>query len=142
MVHHISYDTFGNVTGHTAAVDHLFGYTGKLSDPATGLQNNLHRWYDAEVGRWVSEDPIGFAAGDANLARYGGNGPANDVDPSGLVVETVWDGVNVGVGVGSLGYNLWNGNWGMLVGMLVAWLWTVQHFSCRSFLVAFQRHLN
>lgn len=98
MVHHISYDNFGNVTGQTAAVDHLFGYTGKLSDPATGLQNNLHRWYDAEVGRWLSEDPIGFAAGDANLSRYVGNGPANDVDPSGLVVETVWDGVNVGVG--------------------------------------------
>ena len=28
-----------------AAVDHLFGYTGKLTDPATGLQNGMmQRW--------------------------------------------------------------------------------------------------
>jgi hypothetical protein len=47
VVHHISYDTFGNVTGQAAAVDHLFGYTGRAYDEATGLQNNLHRWYDA-----------------------------------------------------------------------------------------------
>jgi len=33
------------------------------------LQNNLNRWYDAPVGRWLSEDPIGFAGGDGNLYR-------------------------------------------------------------------------
>ncbi len=62
------YDSFGNVTSETAAaVDHLFGYTGRAFDDETGLQNNLHRWYDPVTGRWASEDPIGFAAGDANL---------------------------------------------------------------------------
>jgi hypothetical protein len=30
-------------------------------------------------------DPLGFAAGDANLYRYVGNDPINDVDPSGLI---------------------------------------------------------
>ena len=79
------YDSFGNVTSETAAaVDHLFGYTGRAFDDETGLQNNLHRWYDPVVGRWASEDPIGFAAGDANLYRYVGNGPTNGVDPTGL----------------------------------------------------------
>ncbi|REJ64954.1 MAG: RHS repeat-associated core domain-containing protein [Planctomycetota bacterium] len=79
------YDSFGNVTSETAAaVDHLFGYTGRAFDDATGLQNNLHRWYDPVTGRWASEDPIGFAAGDANLYRYVGNGPTNGVDPTGL----------------------------------------------------------
>ncbi len=33
----------------------------------------------------LSNDPIGFAAGDANLYRYVGNGPTNATDPSGLV---------------------------------------------------------
>ncbi len=42
-----------------------------------------HRWYDAVVGRWLSEDPIGFAAGDGNLYRYVGNGPVGAVDPTG-----------------------------------------------------------
>jgi hypothetical protein len=32
----------------------------------------------------MSEDPIGFMAGDANLYRYVGNSPVNGVDPSGL----------------------------------------------------------
>lgn len=31
-----------------------------------------------------SQDPIGFAAGDANLYRYVGNSPTNATDPSGL----------------------------------------------------------
>ncbi len=32
----------------------------------------------------MSEDPIGFSAGDVNLNRYVGNSPVNGVDPSGL----------------------------------------------------------
>ncbi len=46
--------------------------------------NSSARWYDPEVGRWLSEDPIGFGAGDANLYRYVGNGVTGDIDPSGL----------------------------------------------------------
>jgi hypothetical protein len=45
----------------------------------------MHRWYDPETGRWISEDPIGFAAGDANLYRYVGNGVTGATDPSGLI---------------------------------------------------------
>jgi RHS repeat-associated protein len=30
------------------------------------LQYNLNRWYDPAIGQWMSEDPIGFAAGNAN----------------------------------------------------------------------------
>ena len=45
--------------------------------------NSSARWYDPEVGRWLSEDPIGFEAGDANLYRYVGNGVTGTTDPSG-----------------------------------------------------------
>ena len=95
------YDSFGNVTSETAAaVDHLFGYTGRAFDDETGLQNNLHRWYDPVVGRWASEDPIGFAAGDANLYRYVGNGPTNGVDPTGLEgwMTTAWRSTRAAAG--------------------------------------------
>jgi len=65
---HKSYDAYGNVTAETnAAVDTIFGFTGKALDESTGLQNNWNRWYDASVGRWLSQDPIGFEAGDANV---------------------------------------------------------------------------
>ena len=36
---------------------------------ARGLTNDLYRWLDAGMGRWISQDPIGFAAGNANLYR-------------------------------------------------------------------------
>jgi RHS repeat-associated protein len=69
-------------------VDEAFAYTGRLFDQTTGLQNNLNRWYDASVARWLSEDPIGFAAGDGNLYRYVGNGPTYGVDPEGFETPT------------------------------------------------------
>jgi len=95
---HRDFDSFGNVVdethynasgvevteGQAAYVDESFGYTGRWFDDETGLQYNLFRWYDPTVGRWLSEDPIGFAAGDANLARYVGNMPTTYVDSSGL----------------------------------------------------------
>jgi hypothetical protein len=40
--------------------------------------------YDSAAGRWTTEDPIGFRAGDANLFRFVGNSPTNLTDPSGL----------------------------------------------------------
>lgn len=40
--------------------------------------------YDPNTGRFLSEDPIGFAAGDPNLYRFVGNSPLNFTDPSGL----------------------------------------------------------
>jgi RHS repeat-associated protein len=61
-----------------------FGYTSRPTDETTALQNNLHRWYDPAVGRWISEDPIGFAGGDANLSRYVGNAPTRFIDSDGL----------------------------------------------------------
>ena len=81
---HIYYgDTFGTIAGadyfdesgeliegmepwahpDAVGVDQRFYFTGRMLDTETGLQNNLHRWYDATVGRWLSEDPIGFEGG-------------------------------------------------------------------------------
>ena len=75
-------DAFGNVTSETGAAACLFGYTGKLFDEETGLQNNWNRWYDATVGKWLSEDAIWDGA---NLARYVGNAPLTNTDPTGLI---------------------------------------------------------
>jgi hypothetical protein len=40
--------------------------------------------FDPRIGRWLSQDPIGFQAGDTNLYRYVENDPTNATDPSGL----------------------------------------------------------
>ncbi|WP_162006893.1 RHS repeat protein, partial [Roseimaritima sediminicola] len=105
---HVVYDSFGNrlveqdydasgtaiASSHASAVDTLFGYTGRDWDADVELQNNRARWYDPTTGRWLSQDPIGFAAGDANLYRYVGNGPTTRIDPSGLQEPT--DGPTIG----------------------------------------------
>jgi RHS repeat-associated protein len=85
IANHRRYDSTGKRISETnASVDLVFGYTGKLLDETTGLQNNLNRWLDPATGRWISQDPIGFAAGDANLYRYVGNKVSTLVDPYGL----------------------------------------------------------
>jgi RHS repeat-associated protein len=66
-----------------AGYDLRFGYTGREQDGETGLDYYRARYYDSAVGRFISEDPLGFGAGDGNLTRYVGNSPVNFVDPSG-----------------------------------------------------------
>jgi hypothetical protein len=40
--------------------------------------------YHPGLGRFISQDPIGFDASDPNLYRYVSNNPVNGVDPTGL----------------------------------------------------------
>lgn len=107
---HIVYDAYGNVVSETAAaVDFIYGFTGRERDEESGLNFHRARYLDPATGKWLSHDPIGFAAGDANLYRYVGNGPMNARDPSGLIADTAWDAANVAIGVGSLVYNVSEG---------------------------------
>ncbi len=41
------------------------------------------------MGRFISEDPIGFGGGDENLFAYVGNRPVNTTDPFGLIDPSV-----------------------------------------------------
>jgi RHS repeat-associated protein len=85
VVNNITYDAFGNITLETHPdVNFRFGYTGRELDAETGLYNYRSRYYDPELGEFVSEDTIGFAGGDANLSRYVGNNPLNRIDPFGF----------------------------------------------------------
>ncbi len=42
------------------------------------------RYYDPDLGRFLSPDPLGFAGGDVNLYVYAGNNPLVASDPMGL----------------------------------------------------------
>jgi RHS repeat-associated protein len=66
-------------------------YTGRELDAETGLYFYRSRYYDPSVGRFLSEDPIGFGAQDANLYRYVGNSPTNFIDPMGLQTSMTGD---------------------------------------------------
>jgi RHS repeat-associated protein len=84
IVNHLIYDAYGRlVAQRNPNQTTLFAFTARPFDQATGLQNNLNRWYDPETGRWLSEDPIGFEAADVNLYRYVENIVTTATDPSG-----------------------------------------------------------
>jgi RHS repeat-associated protein len=84
LVEREAYDAYGNTSGSSLT---RYGYTGRERDSATGLMYYRARWYDGQVGRFVSEDPIGFGGG-ANWYAYATNNPTNVSDPSGLWVPT------------------------------------------------------
>jgi RHS repeat-associated protein len=80
-----SHDAFGQISSDTATgIEILFLYTARPFDTDSNLQNNLNRWYDLSNGRWISVDPIGFLAGNANLHAYANADPASYSDPFGL----------------------------------------------------------
>jgi RHS repeat-associated protein len=83
VLYHAEYDAFGAATEYGAGYGDRLKYTARELDADTGLQYNRARWYDNSVGRWLSEDPIGFAAGDHNLYRYVSNFATGATDPSG-----------------------------------------------------------
>ncbi|MGB3494710.1 MAG: exosortase-dependent surface protein XDP2 [Elainellaceae cyanobacterium] len=97
---HLTYSSFGEITSETNSnVDHRFSYTEREFDEETGQYFYRARYYDAAVGRFISEDPIGFRAGDKNLYRYVFNTPLILSDPSGLSpvqdsLNALWDGIS------------------------------------------------
>jgi RHS repeat-associated protein len=81
----ITYGGFGNITSETNPTNRgRYAWTGRELDVETGLQYNRARYYDPATGRWISQDPLGFDAGDSNLYRYIWNKPTSGADPSGL----------------------------------------------------------
>jgi RHS repeat-associated protein len=91
----ITYDPFGGVASESGpSYGDRYKYTGREYDSTSQLQYSRARYYDGSTGRWLSEDPLGFSAGDVNLYRYVWNAPTGYVDPMGT------DGGGVGQGGG------------------------------------------
>jgi RHS repeat-associated protein len=65
-----------------------FRFTGQRFDPETGLYYFRARYYDAQLGRFLSVDPLGAVDGP-NLYAYVGNDPVNFIDPLGLNSEKI-----------------------------------------------------
>lgn len=69
-------------------------FQGQYFDAESGLHYNRFRYYDPDVGRFVSQDPIGLAGGE-NLYQYAPN-PILWTDPHGLKSTYVrnWERAN------------------------------------------------
>ncbi len=81
-----SYSPFGEPQNNAAANADNQGYTGHIRDAATGLNYMQARYYDPVIGRFLSNDPVGFVEGGIghfNRYAYTGNDPVNHTDPTG-----------------------------------------------------------
>jgi RHS repeat-associated protein len=77
-----TFEPFGNTSVAGTVTTNSFAYTGRELD-ATGLYYYRARYYSPVLQRFISEDPVGMAAG-TNLYRYTFNDPIDKRDPSGL----------------------------------------------------------
>lgn len=78
-----NYDSYGHQTMSSGTLAVAFHFTGRDFDPETNLQYNRARYYDPQIARFVSSDPIRFGGG-MNFYSYASNNPSDFIDPSGL----------------------------------------------------------
>ncbi len=84
-IDHIVYDPYGNIVTETNASNgDRFKFAGMEYDSTTGIYYDHARYYNAAIGRFIGQDPEGFAGGDTDLYRYVGNAPTIGTDPSGM----------------------------------------------------------
>ncbi|MGF6489950.1 RHS repeat-associated core domain-containing protein [Pseudomonas frederiksbergensis] len=80
------YNAYGKVTrlafGGGEQLEQPLRFQGQYFDAESGLHYNRHRYYDPEVGRYLTPDPIKLAGG-LNQYQYTPN-PTGWVDPLGL----------------------------------------------------------
>ena len=99
-----------------AQYNNRFLFTGREYIQQFGIYEYRARTYHPGLGRFLSEDPKGFDAGDYNLFRYCKNDPEDLTDPMGLdpgtgarILETRLPGGFAGLWGG------FGGNWGPLL---------------------------
>ena len=97
VIERITYEPYGAVVG--APVADGPGYTGHVSDSATGMSYMQQRYMDPQLGMFLSVDPVtayNQPVGQFNRYRYANSNPYKFTDPDGRqslprsVYETDW----------------------------------------------------
>ena len=92
------YSAFGNEITGNAFEQNPFGYCGEYTDNETGLVYLRNRYYSADTGRFLTEDPI---RSGLNWYVYCENNPVMFIDRAGLSAES-----NI-----KSAYNAWQGGY-------------------------------
>ena len=83
MLAQYRYTPFGDSASENGTVANNLRFASREFDLETRLYYNRARYYDPQLGRFVSEDPIGLAGGINSYVHADGD-PINGADPSGL----------------------------------------------------------
>jgi RHS repeat-associated protein len=84
-----AYDTFGNINTRTGSTSNPFSYLGRygIIDDGNGLYNIRARYYDPDIGKFITKDPLTGKDSDTqslNRYVYAINNPIRLIDVSGL----------------------------------------------------------
>ncbi len=91
------YAPFGDEIGGAGASCSVLRYTGRERDTESGLYYYRARHYDPGLGRFLTEDTLGFSEG-VNFYAYVNNNPINLRDPTG---QSPLDALSKYLGLGS-----------------------------------------
>ncbi|HXZ80981.1 MAG TPA: RHS repeat-associated core domain-containing protein [Terriglobales bacterium] len=97
-----TYGAFGNLSAYSGAVVNSYRYTAREFDQETGLYYYRARYYDPNISKFISEDPIRFESG-YNLYGYVNNRPTFFTDPLGLFSKEVHYDITYGVALREFG---------------------------------------
>ncbi|WP_430411337.1 RHS repeat-associated core domain-containing protein [Kordia sp.] len=113
------YDDFGNVKRFSVGYNpdnNPFTFLGKYGiiedDGDKGLYYIRARYYDASIGRFLTQDPIW----STNLYPYADNNPISKIDRNGKFVETALDVISLGMSA-----NDFNNDPSLTNGLFLAW---------------------
>lgn len=85
VVQEYQYDAFGTLLAEAdPSLVQPYAFTSRVRDRESNLYYYRNRYYDSDLGRFISEDPIGLLGGDFNFFNYAGQDPVNRSDPFGL----------------------------------------------------------
>jgi len=92
-----TYGPFGVTTLTGLSSTNPYQFTGR-ENAGNGLYYYRARYYNATLGRFISEDPAGFDGGNLNLYAYVFDNPVNFTDPSGKCPWCVIAAIGAGFG--------------------------------------------
>lgn len=103
VVNRYDYTAYGQTSQTGSGFSNPYQYTGRERD-VTGLYYYRARYYQPDMGRFISEDSYGFAAGDNNFYAYALGNPISYNDPSGHLVwfaaiPIIWGGIEIALSV-------------------------------------------
>jgi len=85
VIQRYAYSSFGKIESQLDPnFIQPYTFTAREFDPETGLHYYRARHYDPTMGRFLQNDPLGFAGGNANLYVYVRNNAVTWIDPFGL----------------------------------------------------------
>lgn len=86
----VAYEPYGAIVG--GAKKQGVGYTGHVMDAATGLTYMQQRYYDPQIGRFLSVDPVAAnpnTGASFNRYWYADNNPYKFTDPDGRTAKLI-----------------------------------------------------